>query len=584
MTDFSQCGAAALACLLILFYSNVRNHQLREKAQHVNIACAYFDQEGNVLVTNEGLLPTQVVTQRFSLRYLGDEFSTSHPIFHWIWKVSNDWQSVAGLIPRMRSHFQGSRSSYSYIGGIFSFDEPPVMESGVDETVLFREGFCIAAADLADRLGITLSDLGPLYDRVTGTGMTPITALQKQLLRQDALWLAANAPTLERGQILFFTRILSRSEIDHFNASGLCMAPRFRVDTIITKTMQFPFDTSETLMNSLYKYAEDLVAPGTAKHGTYLTCFAALGRVCPRTFDIAVTKAQQSRLPDVELADGHLNQTQINFLRQYDGFPIGDFIVSLKYKQAREQPTQHELQGFVLRLINALSGLSDDVAEPWFNQLIFNASPVISYYGQNRSEGTAMIFGLTLLLDIHSSPIQHPDRLVFVSLDFFRIRSSFYPGCSDVAKFRSSVHAEFATQFNRESQAFDPSMIAPMSPWRHSSLLAKVHMAMSKRTRPSNIDGSVSERGLVRVPFMTRASSSMGQRDDLALGGILATTDTLMEERMNSALSTHVNGMTGKVTATARASICDRDVKTFADLLYDLARAKAASQKNPFNG
>ncbi|RAL65341.1 hypothetical protein DID88_000909 [Monilinia fructigena] len=49
-----------------------------------------------------------------------------------------------------------------------------------DYSIVFRELFCIAAADLANDLHIPMEKLGPLYDDVIGTGQKiPLSAIIK---------------------------------------------------------------------------------------------------------------------------------------------------------------------------------------------------------------------------------------------------------------------------------------------------------------------------------------------------------------------------------------------------------------------
>lgn len=55
----------------MLFYTNHRSRILAERAQLVMLACAYFDEEGNVMVTNEGALPSQMIAKRFALQVRG---------------------------------------------------------------------------------------------------------------------------------------------------------------------------------------------------------------------------------------------------------------------------------------------------------------------------------------------------------------------------------------------------------------------------------------------------------------------------------------------------------------------------------
>ena len=153
------------------------------------------------MVSNEGLLPAQKITKRFNLQTFDDDFTTGHAVFHWIWKVTHDWDSVTDLIPRMKSHLKrhqplsrnasrpttsGSASSAS------SFGE----ETYNDETLLFREAFCIAASDLADRLHIPIGHLGTLFDRITGTGMlAATTATSKRVTQSDLSLIHISEPT-----------------------------------------------------------------------------------------------------------------------------------------------------------------------------------------------------------------------------------------------------------------------------------------------------------------------------------------------------------------------------------------------------
>lgn len=64
----SQCGIAAISVLIVLFYTNHRKKILAERAQLVMLACAYFDEDGNVMVTTEGALPSQMIAKRFALQ------------------------------------------------------------------------------------------------------------------------------------------------------------------------------------------------------------------------------------------------------------------------------------------------------------------------------------------------------------------------------------------------------------------------------------------------------------------------------------------------------------------------------------
>lgn len=67
---------AAISVLVVLLYTTHRNKILAERAQLVMLACAYFDEDGNVMVTNEGALPSQKIARRFAL-----QVSSASPMF-----------------------------------------------------------------------------------------------------------------------------------------------------------------------------------------------------------------------------------------------------------------------------------------------------------------------------------------------------------------------------------------------------------------------------------------------------------------------------------------------------------------------
>ncbi|GAB7342003.1 hypothetical protein MBLNU457_g0295t1 [Dothideomycetes sp. NU457] len=584
------CSAAAIVTIFILFYTNLRNKNLADRAQQVNVACAYFDETGNIMVSNEGFLPSQKIAKRFNLQTFDDDFTTGHPVFHWIWKASNDWSSVKDLIPRMRSHLRrhgtltrtntrpGTSSSTE---SSRSYDE----DSLQDPTLLFREGFCVATSDLADRLTISIENIGTLFDRIIGTGVVaPTSAAAKKMSQSDAASISSYSTShLERGQLLFFTRRLSNEDVERFAAAGYRFAPPNRVEAMIARTMQLPIASVAGHIKSLHDYATNATAATLLKQGSYLTCFAALGRI-NRHFDVLVANARRDQLPDMQLTPQHLNASQLQFLKQYDGWSAGRMVSDLKQKRAREQQIQSEERGFVLLLINSLSSLSHQISEEWFIDLVFNAKPIVASYNNGVSGANSapvMIFGLTKLLDIHQGMVRQPDRLAFVPLDFYRVRTSFYAGSSEVAKFRSTVHAEFAPILNRtqkevELEKSTPHFNVPPLAAKRGFFGRKASMGV-KDDEESLKEDSSSERGILAVHADEVYSGIQTVSKKQMWGGILATTDTVIVETTHkSANDIEMKSMQPKVTATA---VLDKsDNRTFADLLYAQAKFRGVTK------
>lgn len=59
---------ACVACLTIALLTRRRRKQLADRAQHVVLVSVTFDDEGRILVTNEGLMPTQRITKQYNQR------------------------------------------------------------------------------------------------------------------------------------------------------------------------------------------------------------------------------------------------------------------------------------------------------------------------------------------------------------------------------------------------------------------------------------------------------------------------------------------------------------------------------------
>ena len=56
------------SCVILLIVAFIRGRNKRTakvKAQRVVLACAYFDEEGNLMVTQEGTLPSEKITNHY---------------------------------------------------------------------------------------------------------------------------------------------------------------------------------------------------------------------------------------------------------------------------------------------------------------------------------------------------------------------------------------------------------------------------------------------------------------------------------------------------------------------------------------
>lgn len=72
---------ALVACVGIFYWSNIQRKKVAEKAQQVVLAAFIKDPSGRVLVTPEGLLPSEKITRQFNQRVsaTGWPKKKSHP-------------------------------------------------------------------------------------------------------------------------------------------------------------------------------------------------------------------------------------------------------------------------------------------------------------------------------------------------------------------------------------------------------------------------------------------------------------------------------------------------------------------------
>ncbi|KEQ87756.1 hypothetical protein M438DRAFT_312624 [Aureobasidium pullulans EXF-150] len=559
----TMCFVAAVSCLMILFYVQYRNTILANRAQHMMLACAYFDEHGNIMVTNEGTLPSQRIAKRFVIQKFDDHFGIHHPVFFWIWKVSNDWASVMDLIPRMRAHlhrtsvYSGQNTATSSRSSIY--DE----ESYHDSTILFREGYCVAAADLAEQLQKPLDQIGPLYDQVLGTGL--LTAYQNGIRTLDNGGSQQSA-IFEKGQLLFYARRLTCLEMDHYIAAGFRFAPFNRVESVIANTMQIPVGLLAIQMQRVQDYAYRVSVPSPPKQGTYFVCFAALARIRD-SFRVLVPLDRQDDLPDVQVSPHNLNTGQLDYLKRYTGWTAERVIRDLRLKEQNWDVLEDgEEKAFIIMLRTALASLTTKLGERWLMDLVFCAEPTMLRYGATKAQrdGMTMVFGFTRLVDIHQPARKLPAGLTLANWDLVRMRQHYYPGCNDHGRIRREIHAEFGpllTKHEAVARSEDRRV--------KSRKISRTRSALSEDSDVLKPDSWL-EGGHLEA---RRGSIDSIIEHSQPWGGILATTNTVIEGRSKSGIE--LRNLTPQVTAGASATLKTKEPKTYVDCLYEQAKSHA---------
>lgn len=128
-----------------------------------------FDSDGRLLVSPDGHLPSEIITDTFLEKSANDQFGTAHPLFQWMFQASRNWPIIQTLIAGMENHLAHlPRSSKDVKTGISLMTEHGAPIDNYD--LIVRELFCVAAATLADKMKLSLSQVGVLWDEILPTG------------------------------------------------------------------------------------------------------------------------------------------------------------------------------------------------------------------------------------------------------------------------------------------------------------------------------------------------------------------------------------------------------------------------------
>ena len=325
-------------------------------------------------------------------------------------------------------------------------------ESQDDPSMIFREVFCVAAADLAEQLNEPLENIGILFDEILSTGQAKTSSKSKapwssressKDLESDGRAMAA----LGRGQLLFVVRRANKREAERFAASGYRFTELQNVAQIITRSMQINCSDLQGRLTSMYEYSSDANA---LKPGVHLACFAIRASV-RGGFDVLVRKDARSKLPTMQLPLDNLDSWQLNFLSQLDGYYVNTCVKFLKERLASEEITKRE-QTFARQLYGAIVALDDQIGDTFFTDAQLIGKPIsVPCYGpggDNSKTSQAALITFRIIVPIQFRA-QGP-KISFTPLSFFRTQQCVYKNSPDHARFARAIHKEFGPLVNKK--------------------------------------------------------------------------------------------------------------------------------------
>ncbi|KAK3690563.1 hypothetical protein B0T22DRAFT_463879 [Podospora appendiculata] len=471
------------ACLVMAgtaIYSARIRRGYASKAQKINLAAAIFDMHGRILVTPDGLLPSEEITSTFLQKTQHDAFSTSHPLFHWVFQASHNWPSITNLIDKMSEHLgtlSPTQHGRKYRARIELVDEDGHFIENYD--MIFRELFCLAAAGLAHQMHESLVETGVLWDEIfaTGGGIHIDNSPRMKPGEED---LAEKGEAFQgnhrHGSLMFLVRKVETTRaVDKLEALGYCFAELHQVAPIIGSSMQIRNPKLEDKLRAMASYTQDRILDP----GVHLGLFAVKARVDNFSFDILVRKGARNLLPSVKLPIDRLEPAHIDLLRRLDGMTLSTALRNLP----RAKPSPEEAK-FAAVLHSAVSDLHQAVhADPTFDnaKLVARISqaPCGSSTGTGLRTSTCPLIAFSLMIPIHTNVVSADYE--FIPLQFFKTQQLVNKNSPNHAAFARSVHREISTMLNTNHPA--PSKPAP-SPSSHRPRFLILHSRMRWPFRP----------------------------------------------------------------------------------------------------
>ncbi|KAI9688438.1 MAG: hypothetical protein M1822_001387 [Bathelium mastoideum] len=560
-------------CIGIVWFAHLRKRRLAARAQQVILACAMFDSEGRLMVTQEGLLPTKKITNKFNQRSFGDEFNVAHPAFHWVYRVTYNWSGVVDLIPRMRRNLRYHSDGLKDARPSSSHASTWEHEGQLDYSLLFRESFCVAAADLAQEIQVPVWDLGVLYDDIMTTGtISPDGRPRLTLKNNSRPDLELGVPmTFGKGQLLFVVRQVSKVEVPRLISAGYRFAAMSQVGEIIARSMQVPTYELASHIDRLRGHCSSTTIDNGSK---YLVCYALRSKATQKGFDILVPRAIPCQLPKVELPLHQLQPWQQEIFARLEGKSVRECLQWLNGKASQGATAVEEEEDFKDVLYDRIAALTQAVGEPWFYQAVFCSRPFTARFTglSNDSSGQVTIYAFCIIPDVHNSSLKPLSDMVYTPLSFFKTRQRIFKDSPDHSALARQIHHEFAPMFHQSEQedvTRSEATRAQTKRFRKSFRFGKP--ASTNNVKPDNS----SERELVQAPSATmiqdEVSSSPSNAKNFPFGGILVSSDmTVDTDKDDSTMEMRKLG----ITALISAEKTEKEPPTYVDHLYNVTSSR----------
>ncbi|KAI1624758.1 hypothetical protein EDD37DRAFT_358336 [Exophiala viscosa] len=443
------------ACVGLLVGTFVRGrkmHSAKQRSQRLVLACAYFNQDGKLMVCNNGILPNTEITNHYVEKTFGeDELSRSHETFLWIFQASHHWNILKDLIPAMKADLEADPMTKKYCAA-----SPPTTlpddasEISINFARLFKQLFCIAAQALANNIHEPVENVGTLFEEPMDTGAAyPRSSIATRRLscfsasasHTGDIEQGSDSRSIAKGKYLFLIRQISFSDAAKFSARGYRFAAVDQVADTLARSLQVQRGHLVERMERMRFCAERTCLPPP---GVYLSLFMIRPSMY-KSFDVLVPEGAQNQLPHVTLQLSPLSAQQKMQLQLFDEQPVGEILGALLNRSSGlelDDDFGSQLYNAFVRLVE-LVGNYDTIMQARFSAKEFRIS---CQHGGGTSSTpsctSCTMLTVRFMTNIHASGPQKD--FTFVPLSFFSMQQLEHGSHSDEGTFPRQVQTQFA--------------------------------------------------------------------------------------------------------------------------------------------
>ncbi|PYH91763.1 MHYT domain signaling protein [Aspergillus ellipticus CBS 707.79] len=354
----AACGVLT-ACAVV---AGGNRRRLNMQARQLVLTCAFFDQEGRIMVTPHALLPSRKIVDRYlGKTFNDDDLTRSHPAFLWAFRASRNWNLVKDVIPFMRSRIESEEATMEhYLAKGDSMEHETEMQSDFDEQ--FKRHFCVTAQDLADEVRQPLPHLGKLYDNVLIT-----SAPTSRFSRAMGYSRIGNS----KGQMLFTVRHLDKYDANRLAAAGFRFTRVENVTSALSSRMHIPLPILGEHLRDMRDYA---ASSRNYESGVHIVSFIMRPTIYDH-FEVLTAKGTGNPLPSSTLPIKRIQIQHLDLISHMEGWTISTCLSWLKSDAAQGN---RELDDFREQLIYAMSALSSSLPPSINLASKFSSRPLIA--------------------------------------------------------------------------------------------------------------------------------------------------------------------------------------------------------------